>query len=528
MKKFLFVLCLALLLTLVCASALAVEYKTPNGTLLSDVTKINGKDVKNPGPNGFNIIVTPDCYNRGTASFTMTDNSIETVTIDFAHDLEIRTLDGRAATCNENGQGKYFCKKCNAEDPYNQGIVNISKNGHKWEYVVDKAETCSKEGMKHRKCSICGEDEIDTGTKKIKYVTIPKHGWSAGDWVVEKAQTCKEGGLRYLVCSKCGEPQRVTQGDLTSEIKYDTGAYKNPSAHTFGDWVIKIPAGCKDGLKARYCSVCNLEETQVIVGDPTKHDWENKYSVTANCSADGTGKAKPADKTAGEITGTKTCKNCGTTEAIPVAQLPNNYMDHHHFVADPNGSNKPAGCVGGANGTKALVCTSCGGKYTQSIPAATSHNFGAWTMTVAPGKDGTKNGVWERYCMNYNCVEKEVYVGTTAPSGAAPVPTATANATTAPTTAPTGAPSGSENYQVTSWSFTGSGVSGQVKGNVTYRTPGLGVNVIIYTPTGTFLATSTPVNEDGTFSVSAGGAVYAVSIQLKDNTKTYQTDGKYV
>ena len=37
-----------------------------------------------------------------------------------------------------------------------------------------------------------------------------------------------------------------------------------------------------------------------------------------------------------------------------------------------------------------------------------------------------------------------------------------------------------------------------------------------------------PVDEDGHFSVSAGGAVYAVSVQLKDNTKTYQTDGKYV
>ena len=71
-------------------------------------------------------------------------------------------------------------------------------------------------------------------------------------------------------------------------------------------------------------------------------------------------------------------------------------------------------------------------------------------------------------------------------------------------------------------------MSGSVAGNVSYRTPGLSVNVIIYTPTGTFLAVNAPVDEDGHFSVSAGGAVYAVSVQLKDNNKTYQTDGKYV
>ena len=525
MKKFLFVLCLALLLTLICASALAVEYKTPNGMLLSSVTTINGKAVKTPGV--FNVIVTPDCYKRGTASFEMSDGSTETVDIDYAHDLELRTLDGKKPSCDQNGQGKYFCKKCNAEDPYNQGIIAIAASGHKMVEVIDQAATCSKDGKKHEACSVCGEPKKN-GDGTIAYSTILKttHAWANGEYVIEKAQTCKEGGLRYLTCANCGEPQRDgDQHDASKPILYDT-AYKNPAPHTFGDWVIKVAAGCKDGLRARYCSVCNKEETEVIPGTG-KHDWKKEYSVSGNCQKDGSGNAKPV--AAGSISGIRTCVVCGYSEPIPAAELPTDYMKHHHFVADPNGENKPAGCVGSTEkGKKALVCTVCGGKYVEEIPVATAHNFGAWTMTVAPGKDGTKNGVWERYCMNWHCVEKEVYVGTTAPSGAAPVATATANATTAPTTAPTGAPTGSENYQVTSWSFNGSGVSGQVKGNVTYRTPGLGVNVIIYTPTGTFLATSTPVNDDGTFSVSAGGAVYAVSIQLKDNNKTYQTDGKYV
>ena len=44
MKKFLFVLCLALLLTLICTSALAAEY-TSNGKLFSSITEVNGKAV---------------------------------------------------------------------------------------------------------------------------------------------------------------------------------------------------------------------------------------------------------------------------------------------------------------------------------------------------------------------------------------------------------------------------------------------------------------------------------------------------
>ena len=142
---------------------------------------------------------------------------------------------------------------------------------------------------------------------------------------------------------------------------------------------------------------------------------------------------------------------------------------------------------------------------------------------VAPGKDGSENGVWERTCTNYHCIEKQTYVGKTAPQGGS-----TPTTPPAPTTTPTDTPTGTENYKFTSWSFNGSSVSGSVAGNVSYRTPGLSVNVIIYTPNGTFLSVNAPVDENGKFSVSAGGAVYAVSVQLKDNNKTYATEGKYV
>ena len=521
MKKFLTVLCLALLLTLVCASALAAgldpKYKSNNMTI-NDLTKINGKDVE-LSPKDMKILVEPKCQ-TGTATVRMTDGTYETLSVDALHTLELQTLDGKKATCEQNGVGHYVCKDCGRVDPYGQGDIAIAATGHKYQdekFVIDVKTTCTQNGKTHRVCVNCGEPEKDPLTKQIIYTyhdcTI-EHAFVPGPYHIEKEQTCKEGGKRYLTCADCGEPELNTPHNPSSGIKYDA-TYEVPAEHTFGAYVVTVPATCKPGLKTRYCSVCNFKESVEIPGTDA-HQYEENLVPNLPCTATG-GVPDPATFSVAK----RVCKICGYEDPAYVA--PTNYLKHHSFTADPEGVNTPAGCVGsGLYGTKALVCTSCGGKLVENIPPATSHSWGAWELKVKPGADGTKNGVWERKCTNYKCVQTETYVGTTAPSGAAPVPSVTEKPSTTPTT------SGSEKYQFTSWGFSGSSVSGSVAGNVSYRTPGLSVNVIIYTPTGTFLSVNAPVDEDGHFSVSAGGAVYAVSVQLKDNTKTYQTEGKYV
>ena len=528
MKKFLTVLCLALLLTLVCASAMAAtisggkynaaDYKR-NGSILKDsitaTTKIQDKLVDPLCV--VTIVIEPTCR-TGSASIKMIDGTYETISLDPIHNLKVQAIEGSKPACESNGVGIYVCADCNAVDPYGQGQVAIAATGHLYEkIIVDEEVTCSKKGKTHKVCVYCNEPYKVGGVIEYTYVDCndTNHKFQVGAYHIEKVQTCKEGGKRYLTCAACGEPQRVAghEHDPAGAILYDA-AYAVPADHTFGDWVVTVPASCKEGFKTRYCSVCNAKES-VTIPATDAHNWKETIEVAGACAKDASGKALPA------VSFSKlerTCTVCGKTEGIAA---PTNYMAHHTFVYDPNGVNIPAECVGGAPGTKALICTKCQGKWQENIPAATEHKWGAWVLIVKPGEDGTENGVWERQCTNYHCLEKETYVGKTAPSGAAPVPTATSPSGTTP-------PSGTENYKVTSWSFTGSGVSGQVAGNVSYRTPGLSVSVIIYTPNGTFLATSAAVDEDGKFSVSAGGAVYAVSIQLKDNTRTYQTDGKYV
>ena len=510
MKKFLFVLCLALLLTLICTSALALDSKyKSNGATIDTLTVINGKNVHTS--HDMTILVEPTCQ-TGTVRIRMEDDTFEVLSVDPLHNLALKALDGKEAKCGENGVGKYVCKICGTVDPYNQGEIAIAALEHKFEKeVVDSEPTCTKKGKAHLACIYCGEPKT-TLLGSIEYYELPSHTFQAGAYKIEKLQTCKEGGLRYQTCAICGEPELTSYP--TGPIAYDP-LYQLPADHTFGDWVVTVPGTCKVGLKTRYCSVCNYKES-VEIPATDAHDFEEKLIPVLPCTATG-GVPDPATFTVAE----RVCKICGYKDTTYTP--PTDYLKHHSFIADPDGVNTPAGCVdSGIFGTKALICTRCGGKLIQNIPPATSHSWGPWTMKVKPGTDGTKNGVWERKCTNYKCVETETYVGISAPKGADPV-TPVVDPTTAPTS-----PTGTENYKITSWTFTGSSVSGSVAGNVSYRTPGLSVNVIIYTPTGTFLAVNAPVDEDGHFSVSAGGAVYAVSVQLKDNNKTYQTDGKYV
>ena len=541
---------MALLLTLVCTGALAAitdpKY-TSNGTILANLTMYNDEMVKDKS-----IIKEPTCT-VGTARI-ITDKDKDgnwlvdhngnhithtyEVNVDPIHNVVLKTLDGREASCEENGVAKYVCKDCGAVDPYGQGEIALSKQGHDFTKVVIDAKPSCKDyasgtdGKIHNVCERCGKPETNADGS-IKYTVINyktgdakyTHSFNAGAYEVEKQQTCKEGGLRYLKCSVCGQPEKNADGT----IKYDA-AYKNPAEHTFGDYVIVTPGTCVDGLKTRYCSVCNYAESAVIPGtgnhiydyiivgvngcgktgtdaNSAKDDWA-KVNALMRCTVCGK-EVKKADMTAAQVTEFKN-------------QIASNYK-HHNFVVDSNGQSKPAGCVNGVDGYQDMVCNNCGGKYRQPIAKKTAHSWGAWKLVVAPGTDGTQNGVWERYCTNYQCIDKETYVGKTAPAGGeTPAPTG------APTSGPTSDPSVNPRYAFSNWNFTGSGVSGSVVGNVSYRTPGLSVNVIIYTPTGTFLATSAAVDENGNFSVSAGGAVYAVSVQLRDNTTTYENDGRYV
>lgn len=514
MKKLLTVLCLALLLTLVCASALALDTKyMHNGqtiNLIMSLGTVNGKTIDTSRVPV--VVVEPKCA-TGRVDIPVVPtaaNKYEAISLDPIHDWKLVTYDGQAASCEKGGLGHYVCEMCGVAKP---GDVEIPRREHdKTKEVIDKAATCSKDGLKHLECKYCGEPEKNAdGTTKYTTISYTTHTYREGPIKVDKVQTCKEGGIRYYTCAECGEPKWKTPG---TEIDIDTG-YNVPGPHDWGEYIITTPATCVDGSQTRYCKVCNTSETKVIEGTGL-HTW--KYTIIPN------GKCyngKPIADVSCFSTAKRTCSVCGLEEALTDAYfIDNNYTSHHAYTVSKDYPSQPAGCVDGSDGYRYLVCSKCGDVYLETLPHAVHHTFGEWQMIKKP--TATTDGIWERYCTNYMCTGKESYVGKTAPSGAAPVATSTSGSSTTP-------PSGSENYKITSWNASTSGASGQVKGNVTYRTPGLHVHVTVYSEGGFYVSVDAPVDESGHFSASTSGAVKAIRVNLTDNSgKDYFTQLKHV
>jgi len=136
--------------------------------------------------------------------------------------------------------------------------------------------------------------------------------------------------------------------------------------HTFGAWTTVTAATCgAEGLEARTCSICGLQETQII--EPTgNHTFGAWTTVTApTCTAQGTNK--------------RTCTVCGAEETAPVDALGHKWVNgvcsrcglkcEHNFV----------------DGT----CTTCGEKEIEAIPNSTEY-VGCYADMDA---NGTVDGV---------------------------------------------------------------------------------------------------------------------------------------
>ena len=583
MKKLLTVLCLALLLTVVCSSAMAAVVLKSNGKDISTITPgsmyggnfvvaVNVLEMPRCTTTGLaEIVTTLGLYDETTGTYTNTGNpgptsnivldavhnydgldndgwrDIETtgtaytqdctkkvqkrvcvacgytetreVSTGVNHQFEAKHVPGHVATCQEPGLMQSVCVVCGAINPAQPNPWETPKAPHSYsKEVVDKAETCDFPGKHHYVCEWCGEPEKDDNGK-VKYLEIPAHAFQpASVRVVDQPATCFAPGAEHEVCALCGLPARDGSGNIISIAIPQL-------QHQYGEWVVKTAPSCQPGLEQRICPLCGDTDTRPIPAT-NRHAMVTFFKNPGNCTRNSAGLALPAT-----LTKYEKCSVCGLEQAVtddsgnPVVE---ETYSLHQFISDPDLAylDQQPECVGGNPGTAHLKCVHCGGTYIRTVPALQEHNFGPWKCVIAPGADGTSNGLWERTCTNYHCIEKQTYVGKTAPDGSSSTPSTQPTNTTS--TQPTTPSSGNENYKVTSWNFSGSSVSGQIAGNVSYRTAGLSVNVIIYTPTGTFLATSAAVDENGQFSVSAGGAVYAVSIQLKDNNKVYQTEGKYV
>lgn len=208
------------------------------------------------------------------------------------------------------------------------------------EWTVDIPAGCTTEGTEIRTCATCGYEQTQT---------IPATGHTYGEWTVTTEPTCTEKGVESRTCENCDNTETRAVDELGHNFSADWSSDANghrhectrcdavadEAAHTFGDWQVKQAAGCTDGIEARYCTVCNYEETRTIpgAGHQPASEWSSDASghwhACANCDdrldlaehafGDWTVTADPTEEAAGSKE--RTCEVCGYKDVVEIPAL---------------------------------------------------------------------------------------------------------------------------------------------------------------------------------------------------------------
>ena len=163
-------------------------------------------------------------------------------------------------TCTEKGYIYNLCTVCGAR-------INVQMQnalGHSYSWVVDKAATCTEEGIKLYRCSRC-HDVSATET-----IAIVEHTSDMTQHVDEP--TCTEKGYIYNLCTVCGARINVKM--------------QNALGHSYS-WVRTTEPTCtSEGVDSYQCSRCrDVTETRSVAA--LGHDYEWIVVQEATCTRKG-------------------------------------------------------------------------------------------------------------------------------------------------------------------------------------------------------------------------------------------------
>lgn len=140
---------------------------------------------------------------------------------------------------------------------------------HKWRvFAIESEPTCTDPGVYVYECVADG-CPLDPPRQKTEIV--PPRGHDLEHWEAKDPTCTNPGWWEYWKCNECGvyfKDENATQPPYSG---YQTGpdpVYRPPigsSGHQWSEWYEAIPAKCTTtGLKARTCSVCGAQETEII------------------------------------------------------------------------------------------------------------------------------------------------------------------------------------------------------------------------------------------------------------------------
>lgn len=207
------------------------------------------------------VIKEATCNEKGVTEYTCKDcgYSYTAETGTGSHSFALTST--VSATCTQAGYSVYTCGVCGITE--NRDFTSAAE--HSYEWVTDKAATCSAEGVKHEKCKNC------TAVRN-ENTAIEKTAHTPQTVAAVEATCVKKGLTEGTKCSVCGEV-------LVAQTETEFAAHKYNTQIT--------EATCtQDGAATSVCSVCG--DTQVKVLYATNH--EGKYGtkgLSPTCTEDG-------------------------------------------------------------------------------------------------------------------------------------------------------------------------------------------------------------------------------------------------
>ncbi len=267
--------------------------------------------------------------------YTDTDKSA------LGHDYGKKASETEAATCDTAGYNRWACSCGDYFD------VEIPATGdHTWDSGKESpAATHDSTGTMVYTCTVCGA---------TKSTTIPKVGYSWGEWYTVKAATHLAEGQQRRDCN-CGNSW-CTASETKSIAKLTQHTYK-----------AKVTAPtCTSAGYTTYTCECGDQYTDNII-EALGHNWDSgKVTKSATCNATGTK--------------TYTCKSCGATKEESIAKTSHTYTT----------TKTSATCT--KQGYTTYTCKTCGYSYKSNYTDAKGHNyeFTKYSVKATRNKNGQK------------------------------------------------------------------------------------------------------------------------------------------
>ncbi len=249
--------------------------------------------------------VPATCTTKGTEVYKCGDCGQEktvTLVIDGANHKNTVDYPEKGSTCKEYGYTAYtYCNDCKT---IVTGREILPLADCSWTDWVITEPSCTVDGVKTRKCTVCGKTESEK-------LLASGHDW--GDWNTVKEATCEAAGRRQRTCGNCTTTEveiidalthnyidTVTKPTCTSQ-GYTThtcdrkgcgssyvDSYVDATGHEWEDIGEPEKAATCTQTGIQYQECLNCEASRNAVVPELGHDWKNEDIIKdATCDTDG-------------------------------------------------------------------------------------------------------------------------------------------------------------------------------------------------------------------------------------------------